>query len=98
MKASLCYHNSQGCFTPVWQGGGRHSSSKSRNSALDNPAWRTMLLTMCLGKSNRSWLGNGDAPWLGGMLQVYLRAERTNNYARFQVRELWRHSGLECDF
>jgi hypothetical protein len=33
MKAPLCYHNRQGCFTPVWQG-----ALGNRFTVLEQPA------------------------------------------------------------
>ena len=62
MKASLCYHNRQGQFTPVWQGAlgqtemsANLSIQQVKEFGVRQPCLADDALTMCLGKSNRSW-------------------------------------------
>jgi hypothetical protein len=77
MKASPCYHNRQARFTPVWQRALSQIENTTnslieqlpKNSELINSAWRTMLLTMCLGKSAPLVIGNRNGSGLGGCLR-----------------------------
>ena len=62
-----------------------------------------MLLTICFGKSNRAWQGNGDPSGFLGMFQVNLRArglvnieatllQRAQHLFGLDAGELRRHS------
>jgi hypothetical protein len=103
MKASLCYHNRQGWFTPVWQGAlGRIENVRKLidRASRKIQRWSIRLADNAfddvLGQIEPLVVWNRNAAGLAGMLEVRVRAGLFVNKKAALLQSANHHTRLQA--